>query len=202
MPKISAHCIINLLLGVLLIAAIALYGQAAWIYAKAQVAQNLIASAWEETLDTGSNQRPWDWADTWPVARLQHLESGTDLYILEGAQGNSLAFGPGHQHGTASPGEEGSSLIGGHRDTHFRFLKEAQLRDELRIQNHQGEWITYEITRREVHHIDQDQLNLAQDLDQLVLVTCFPFDSLDPGGPLRLVIFAHKKAPRQEIVGA
>ena len=88
-----------------------------WIHAKAQLAQILIESAWNKTLVDQHAHKPWPWADTWPVARMHTADE--ELYILEGAQGNSLAFGPGHLQGSVLPGKKGISIIGGHRDTHF-----------------------------------------------------------------------------------
>lgn len=169
------------------------YGSALWIEAKARLAQVLIEQAWEQTLATGETHKPWSWADTWPVARIYHPPTNTDLYVLEGAEGNSLAFGPGHHQATALPGE-GASIIGGHRDTHFKFLREAMLRDELLIQGLNGEWQQYEITNTEIRHSEQEPLFMNENSDTLYLVTCYPFDALVPSGPLRYLVIAKPKA--------
>ena len=79
---------------ILVLIATASFGKAGWILLKAELAQYLIQSSWEETLATGANQKPWRWSDTWPVGKLVHAKSETQLYVLEGAQGNALAFGP------------------------------------------------------------------------------------------------------------
>lgn len=174
---------------------IANYSSAICIEAKARLAQILIQEAWAETLATGEAQKPWSWADTWPVARLRftnhegQIESDIDLYILEGAEGNSLAFGPGHHQGTDLPGY-GASIVGGHRDTHFEFLKEAQLRDELQVQRMDGQWKIYEIQTMEVRNSETEPLLIDQDSDALYLVTCYPFDAIIPGGPLRYLVVA------------
>ena len=165
------------------------FSNAIWITAKARLAQHLIQSSWATTLETGDPQPPWDWADTWPVARLKHLPSNTDLYVLEGADGSSLAFGPGHMSGTDMPGA-GASVIGGHRDTHFRFLKDVQLRDELLMQNARGIWHRYQVDKIETVNSQDTPLVLPYDDNRLILVTCFPFDNWIPGGPLRYIVEA------------
>ena len=91
-----------------------LLADAAWIEAKAFLAQELIAAAWKHPR---ISVLPWPWADHQPVARLWLGEGERPLYVLLGAQGNSLAFGPGRLHGSASPGYGGVSIVGGHRDT-------------------------------------------------------------------------------------
>ena len=42
-----------------------------------------------------------------------------------------LKRGPGHLIGTAMPGQDGNCVIAGHRDTHFRVLKNIQKGDEM-----------------------------------------------------------------------
>src|SRR5215831_17387222 len=101
-------------------------GRGAWIQAKAVLAQVLIARAWSRTLAGETQVRPWPWADTWPVAHLSVPRLGIDRYVLEGADGSAMAFGPGHAGGTARPGTAGNSVIGGHRDTHLAFLREVK----------------------------------------------------------------------------
>jgi sortase A len=167
-------------------------GQALWIHAKAAVAQVLIESAWERTLARPTEaQKPWQWADTWPVARLQWSDGNDaeDLYVLEGGAGNALAFGPGHLLETARIGE-GASVIAGHRDTHFAFLRELQPGSELRLQNPQGEWSNYRVTDAKVMDSSREPLMIDPGSDSLTLITCYPFDAIAPGGPERYVVTA------------
>src|SRR6476620_7642942 len=106
-------------------------GHGAWIHAKAQLAQYLLQRAWTRTLEGERDARPWPWADTWPVARLRVPAHGVDLIVLDGVSGRTLAFAPGHASGSPVPGEMGTSVISGHRDTHFRFLGALKPDDEI-----------------------------------------------------------------------
>lgn len=180
--------------GLLLLLVLWQWGSAGWILVKAQLAQWLIAQAWEDQSADGrqASIKPWPWADTHPVARLRMPKEGVDLFVLEGAQGNSLAFGPGHLHGTALPGD-GISVIGGHRDTHFRFLRNVAAGDNLSIETRDGRRLTYRIEQRQVVDSRHTPLYLPDYPDTgLVLITCYPFDALDPNGPLRLVVWARE----------
>jgi len=166
-------------------------GSAVYIYAKAGLAQVLIEGAWERSLQLGSlGHKPWAWADTWPVGRLQ-VNHGSELlhdyYVLAGSAGNSLAFGPAHVASTALPGHVGGIMIGGHRDTHFRKLKNLVSGDEIRLQSVNGVWRDYTFVRGEVVDTALDQFLIDIQSDQLLLVTCYPFDSIQANGSKRWV---------------
>ncbi|WP_282607678.1 class GN sortase [Pelagibius sp. Alg239-R121] len=168
-------------------------GQAGYIHLKAKVAQVLVQDAWAETLTGQSQVRPWPWADTWPVARLQIPELDVDLMVLAGANGPALAFGPAHLVGTAAPGTAGHSILAGHRDTHFAFLQKVEDGTQIRVQSPDGAWRDYSVTDRQV--IDSRYARLASGNGEaaLTLVTCYPFDTVVPGGPLRYLVSAFEQ---------
>jgi sortase A len=166
-------------------------GAATWIDAKALLAQRLIAGAWQRTLDAGGVPvKPWPWADTWPVARLQVPRHGQDLFVLAGAHGQSLAFGPGHESASAPLGEAGLSVIGGHRDTHFDFLETLRPHTLLSLQLPDGRQQSYRVTDAKVVDVRVDPVPAGSARSELLLVTCYPFDAVMPGGPLRWVVRA------------
>lgn len=162
---------------------------AAWIPLKAELAQALLERAWVRAEEGVDRPVPWPWADTWPVARLR-LAGGEPLVVLAGASGRTLAFGPGHLDGSARPGEGGNVVIAGHRDTHFRALRELEPGDRLELRAPDGTVRLYRVARAAVvHHTDATALAPTA-APRLTLVTCWPFDALHPGGPLRYVVVA------------
>jgi sortase A len=180
--------------GLTLLVGIALWqlGHGAWIHLKAQLAQYLLQRAWAHTLGGQSHVKPWPWADTWPVARLRVLAHGVDLIVLEGVSGRTLAFGPGHAPASAVPGEVGTALVTGHRDTHFRFLAGLRPGDEIVAQAPGRAPWSYVV--RELAVVDARDAVIRTDdaTDRLILLTCYPFDALLPGGPLRYVVAAER----------
>src|ERR1043166_5367324 len=122
----------------LTVAGLILFGQGAYIHAKALLAQVLLQRAFAETIATGRATKPWSWADTWPVARIEVKRMGAKAIVLAGAGGQALAFGPGHVESTANAGERGVAVYSAHRDTHFRFLKDVKIGDE-RSEEHTSE---------------------------------------------------------------
>ena len=165
-------------------------GSAGAIHAKARLAQVLLGQAWAATLEGAGPQRPWPWADTWPVARLRVPALGIDQIVLAGASGRTLAFGPGHLDGTAAPGAPGHSVVSGHRDTHFRFLQDLAPGMEILVQRPDGRWRSYRAGDGQVIDAHNARFEVAGDRPALTLVTCWPFDALEAGGPLRYLVFA------------
>jgi sortase A len=170
-----------------LAALLGLVGWASWLDGKAWLAQHLIAHAWQTTLDQGVPQRPWPWADTWPVARLT-TPAGKTLYVLESTSGEALAFGPGRLAGGMA--NDQALTLAGHRDTHFAFLANLKDGDNLTVQRADGSRQHFQITAQQVINSQQQPLHIPQDDQQLVLITCYPFDAITPGGPLRYVVIA------------
>src|SRR5258708_2331548 len=106
----------------LAIAGVVLIGQGVWIHAKAALAQILLQRAFAETLATGQDVKPWSWADTWPVARVEVPRLHKSAIVLAGSSGQALAFGPGQLERTPEAGERGTAIYSPPPHTHFYFL--------------------------------------------------------------------------------
>lgn len=165
-------------------------GSGLYIHAKAYLAQVLLRSAWERSLQGEARAKPWPWADTWPVARLRAPRHGIDLFVLAGASGRTLAFGPGHLPGTPLPGKPGNSVLSAHRDTHFSFLQRLAAGDELTVETADGKRYRYQVSERFIFNALDTRIVIDTPLPRLTLVTCYPFDALAPGGPLRYAVSA------------
>lgn len=176
----------------LLVFALYQFSSAGWIYARATVAQQLIARSWEKARQEGATDRPWPWADTRAVARLTVPGRGVDLFVLDGTTNRSLSYGPGHVSGTARPGAEGNSVILAHRDTHFAFLRHLELDEEIDVETPAGRLARYRV--REVSVVDKGETRVLDPADspQLTLITCYPFDAIEPGTSLRYVVVADR----------
>jgi len=165
-------------------------GQGAYIPAKAWLAQELMQRAWVRAGAGEERATPWPWADTWPVARLTAKQRDVDLIVLAGGSGRTLAFGPGHLSASAMPGETGNVIIGGHRDTHFQFLRNVEVGELLGMETTRGQRHIYKVVGVDIVDSRKGSLVLDTDAAMLTLVTCYPFDALEAGGPLRYVVTA------------
>jgi sortase A len=124
-----------------------------------------------------------------PVARLTVPGRHVELYVLDNASNRALAFGPAHVSGTARPGSRGNTVIVAHRDTHFAFLRDLHVDDEIDVETSRGP-ARYRV--RDVIVVDKSETFVLDPADspQLRLITCYPFDAVRPGTPLRYVVVA------------
>jgi sortase A len=166
-----------------------LFGQGAYIHAKALLAQVLLERAFTETIATGHVAKPWSWADTWPVARIEVKRLNASAIVLAGSSGQALAFGPGHVEMTPDAGERGVAVYSAHRDTHFSFLKDVTVGDEILVTRRDGKIFRYRADSTSIVRFDASGIDPLIDGYELVLSTCWPFDAVTPG-PERYLLHA------------
>ncbi|MFT2089676.1 class GN sortase [Paraglaciecola sp. 2405UD69-4] len=166
-----------------------------YIFAKAELAQQLIARAWHKNLTSEQKYKPWPWADTYPIAKLS-IEN-KNWFILAGASGRNLAFAPSHVSATPKPGEQGNSVIVGHRDTQFNRLKDLQTGDIISVSTG-DKTHNFKVTQLRIAHESQleymenhESINgINLDEPSLTLITCYPFDSVLPNPTHRYIVRA------------
>ena len=179
---------------ILAIAGAILFGQGIYIHAKAMLAQVLLQRAFAETIATGHAVKPWPWADTWPEAHITVARIGASAIVLAGSSGQALAFGPGHVERTADAGERGVAVYAAHRDTHFRFLKDVAVGDEIDVTRQDGKTFRYRADGYSIVRFDQSGIDPLTGGHELVLTTCWPFDAI-AHGPMRYVLHATMMVP-------
>lgn len=180
---------------ILLAAGLWQFATAGWIQGKAILAQQLLNQSWRQTISDSSHKftphKPWPWADTWPVAKLMAPQHDIEQIVLSDDSGSSLAFGPGHSLSSATPNTAGLTMISGHRDTHFSFLKDLKINDTINLQT-ANKTISYRVYDHQI--VDSSTFILENSDEQiLVLVTCYPFEAITSGGSLRYLIYADKQ---------
>lgn len=180
---LSGFAIVSVILG------LAFTGNALLIRAKAVLAQVLLEQAWQTTISTGKATKAWSWADTHPVARIEFPRLNQSAVVLAEAGGEALAFGPAHVAASPFPGANGTSVIGGHRDTHFNFIKDLKPGDAITVTTQSGIRINYRMTGATIVHAQSSGIATAGKTPRLALVTCYPFDGLQRG-KLRYVVIA------------
>ncbi len=160
-----------------------------WIHLKARLSQTLLTHAWHRTQQGDLDARPWPLADTRPLARLRVPRLDIDQIVLEGASGRTLAFAPGHLAASAMPGEPGTTVLSGHRDTHFGFLQHLEPGDRVLLETPTGVQ-RYQVIDAQIVDTRTTPLRLQGHHSELLLITCYPFNVVAPTGPLRYRVTA------------
>lgn len=200
----QARKLTTLIIIILFVTSLWQLATAGWIQGKAIVAQQLLNFSWKQTLNDVSDDektmlhRPWPWADTWPVAKLIVPQHDIEQIVLAGDNGNSLAFGPGHSFASATPNSAGTTIISAHRDTHFRFLKDLKINEIIILQT-PNKTIPYQVIDMTIVNSKTFKLQPVADRQTLVLVTCYPFESLAGGGSLRYLVYASRAKTLKKI---
>jgi len=177
-----------------LVVALLFFSKSGYLYLKAELSQVLIAKAWNQLLLDGNltKAKPWSWADTYPIAKITSKKDNKTLYILESTSGEALAFGPGHYEGTALPAEDGDSVIAGHRDSHFSFLRDIKIGDLFSVQNYKNTNALYQVEEIKIVDSSREKLKIDKNRNRLQLITCYPFNAIKAGGVLRYVLYAKR----------
>ncbi|MCP5397479.1 MAG: sortase [Sphingomonadaceae bacterium] len=168
----------------LVVAGLVQFGQGLWIPVKAQVAQVLLDRSFSASMDAGAPLKPWPWADMQPVARITATRLDVSDVVLSGASGQAMAFGPTEVLDNGSV-----RILAAHRDTHFRFMRDLRVGDELVLQGINGVKHRYRVTHFQTVRWDGFAYPVSPDRELLALATCYPFDAVEPG-PLRRVAWA------------
>ena len=86
----------------------------------------------------------------------------------------ALKKGPAWLFESAIPGDWGNSVIAGHRDTHFRFLKDVRKGDRIVVKLERS---TYQYTIKVIKIVSPLDISLLGHTPGavLTLVTCYPF---------------------------
>jgi sortase A len=191
LSRIARWCSIATMAAIaaLALAGFVLIGQGVYIHAKALLAQVLLERAFTEALATGKPVKPWFWADTWPVARVVVPRIGKSAIVLAGSSGQALAFGPGHVERTPDAGEQGTAIYSAHRDTHFSFLKDVRVGDDIEVTRRDGKTVRFRVVGTSVVRWDRSGIDPLAPGRRLVLATCWPLNA-KTAGPLRYLVHA------------
>ncbi|PHS20495.1 MAG: class GN sortase [Kangiella sp.] len=166
----------------------------AYYHAKAEVAQMMILSAWEEsqatTMTNMENIKPWPWADTWPVMQIEFPDLNESSIVLKDVSGESLAFGPGLMTDDILPGDNGNSFIAAHRDTHFRSIGRLKRKQTIHVTLHSGISYIFKIDKIKIVDSRSERPWTNTDDKRITLVTCYPFDGSISNTPFRYLVSA------------
>ena len=125
-------------------------------------------------------------ADPKVLGRVEIRRLGVSDVIREGADTKTLQRAVGHVPKTARPGAKGNMVLAAHRQQQFRGLRDARQGDRIHVTTPQGRF-EYEVEQSWV--VDPQDVSVmdATPGRQITLLTCYPFDYVDPA-PQKFVV--------------
>ncbi len=128
-----------------------------------------------ETVSISSFTFP-SYEDQFGELTIDDCEIKADLFF--GDSWYVLGNGVGIYNGSAIPGYGKTILIAGHNNTYFNGLKHAQKGQTVKIRTNYGNY-TYEITGMKItDNQDRSAYDLSKNEENLIMYTCYPFDTL------------------------
>ena len=164
--------------------------QAIKIEVKATVAQVLLAYSWNKSLKENKPYKPWSSFDGSPILKLEIPRYNISQIVLEGTSGQALAFGPAFHKESFLPSLNKITAISSHRDSHGEYIKNLKIGDILKLQDLDNNWHTYKIEEFLIVNV-QEGVTINKK-NRLLLITCYPFDAILSGTPLRYIVSAIK----------
>lgn len=122
------------------------------------------------------------------IGVLEIPRLGFSELVVHGDDDNILDVAIGHLPDTPLPWHPGNSAMAGHRDGHFRPLKDVRQGDVITIQTRRG---TLRYVLRSTKIVMPDDLSVLAPTESrtLTLITCYPFSYIG-NAPQRFIITA------------
>ncbi|PKI12635.1 class GN sortase [Colwellia sp. 12G3] len=190
-----------ILLSLIVIACLLLI-KPSYLYAKSVLAQVLLKHAWQESQheyqqeiqpqhqEKDQRNRPWHWADSYPVAKLTYKKKNVSWIIMAGMTGRAMAFAPTWLEDSAKPNQYGNTVISAHNDSHFNVLENSDVGEEFLLEDPQGQILSYRVMTIDIVSQYDISSYLFQDETMITLITCYPFKVTNKAKTQRLVIQA------------
>jgi sortase A len=126
--------------------------------------------------------------DPTALGRIEIPRLGVMAIVKEGADEGTLSRAVGLVRGSARPGEVGNMVLAGHRDTFFRPLRNIKVNDRIRMVVPPNTY-EYEVQSLRVVAPEETSVLDSKGVEELTLVTCFPFRFIGPA-PDRFIVSA------------
>lgn len=124
------------------------------------------------------------------LGKLEIPRLGLSVMVSEGTSARVLRRGAGHLSNTPLPGGNGNAAIAGHRDRHFRPLREVNPGDDLVFTGIDGTY-RYRVAWTEIVEPHEIRVLAPTDEPSITLVTCFPFQYVG-NAPKRFIVRAEQ----------
>lgn len=176
----------------LIIVACFLLAKPSYLFAKSVAAQLLLDHAWQKSQQLGDKYLPWQWSDSYPVAKLTDAKNHNSWIILSGMTGRAMAFAPSWLEDSAKPNQYGNTVISAHNDSHFSTLENTMVGDRFVLEDKHGVVFNYRVIT--IHIVPEGDTSPYEFEDEtmITLITCYPFEVMNTPKTHRIVVQAIK----------
>lgn len=106
----------------------------------------------------------------------QLIVNNQSVNIYAGIYEETLKSGPGWMPDSALPGDDGMSVLLGHRNrNHLKIIENVQIGDDISFRYLYGRIILYSVTDVQIFENSLDWVLPQPGGNMLVIVTCYPF---------------------------
>ncbi len=111
------------------------------------------------------------------IGKIVVVKTGEQIPILMGATEENLRGGATLYDNGIYPGDNGTAIILGHRETTFGFLENIKIGDEVDIESLNNIY-KFKVKRTYITTPDDESILSQENKPSLTLVTCYPFNYL------------------------
>ncbi|NFA60266.1 sortase [Clostridium sporogenes] len=108
------------------------------------------------------------------IGKIIFPKTGDEIPILKGATEENLRGGATLYDNGIYPGDNGTSIILGHRETTFGALKNIHIEDEVNIES-LNKVYKFKVKKIYITNPEDESILEQQDKSSITLVTCYPF---------------------------
>jgi LPXTG-site transpeptidase (sortase) family protein len=141
-------------------------------------------------MNTQTNEMHWSSANVSPVLDLSLPRYNQHFVVLEGDSDDTLAFGLGRSSAGYLPSDSGTVVISA--DESFNFLQSLTLNDQVVLSDPMGGEFCYSITHMDIIDLKNNTIDIHENVDELKLVSTWPFGSAKAHTTMRYVVKAMK----------
>lgn len=141
-------------------------------------------------MNTQTNEMHWSSANVSPVLDLSLPRYNQNFVVLEGDSDDTLTHGLGRSSAGYLPADSGTVVIS--TDEHFNFLQSLTLNDQVVLSDPTGGEFCYCITHMDVIDLKNSTIDIYEDVDELKLISAWPFGSANAHTTMRYVVKAMK----------
>ncbi len=109
---------------------------------------------------------------------------------MKNTSAQNLAFGPAWHSESYLPKDNKVTIISGHRDSHFIYIKKLKIGDIIKLQDKENNWHSYIVENSFIINTLKEEILMNQNEKKLLIITCYPFNEINSGTPFRYIISA------------